>query len=106
MKMLFGRYRPDLWISQNLYGFDFLSQTDLKMSFPSGHSAVIASILFSIACVYPKKFLSLAILTFVLSFCRVVVEKHYISDILASMLLALFVAQGIYISLKKVKVIA
>lgn len=104
IKMLFGRYRPDLWISQHLYGFDGLTHADIEMSFPSGHAAAIAGILFSLACIYPKKFPSLAVLTFVLSFCRIVVEKHYISDVLASMLLALFVSQWIYISLKRAKV--
>ncbi len=103
IKMFFGRYRPDLWLTQHLYGFDFWAHTDKEMSFPSGHAGAIASILFSIACVYPKKFSWLLVLTFILSFCRVVVEKHYMSDILASILLAFFVSQWIYLSLKKAK---
>lgn len=103
IKMFFGRYRPDLWLTQHLYGFGFWAHTDNEMSFPSGHAVAIASILFSVACVYPKKFYHLLTLTFILSFSRVVVEKHYISDILASLLIAFLVSQWIYLSLKKTK---
>ena len=104
IKMFFGRYRPDLWLSQHLYGFDFLVYKDIEMSFPSGHAMTIASILFSIACVYPKKFPLLLVLTILLSFCRVIVDQHYVSDILASMLFTFFMSQWIYLGLKRAKV--
>lgn len=104
IKMLLGRFRPEMWISQHLYGLGFFTHNDAEMSFPSGHVGVLASILFSLACIYPKKFPEILFLTFVLSFCRVIVNDHYMSDILASMLLALFVSQWIYVSLKRAKV--
>lgn len=103
IKMLLGRYRPELWLTQHLYGFDFFAYKDIDMSLPSGHVGILASILFSIACVHPKKFPWILLLTFALAFCRVIVDAHYMSDILASMLLALFVSQGIYVSLKRAK---
>ena len=104
IKMLFGRFRPELWISNQQYGFDFLVRSDLEMSFPSGHAITIFSIFVSLSCLYPKKSPLFLILALVLSFCRVIENKHYLSDILASLLIAFFGCQWIYYSMKRAKI--
>lgn len=101
LKTLFGRYRPELWFSQNLYGFGFFGLQTSDTSFPSGHAVTISAVMFALSCLYPKRLVLFLLIGFILSFARVVVDDHYLSDILASMLLGFIITQFIYISMKK-----
>lgn len=101
IKILFGRYRPKLWFSQNLYGFDFFAFHNPELSFPSGHAVTISTIMFALSCLYPKRLGFFLFIGLLLSFARVVVDDHYLSDILASMLIGFIISQLIYTSMKK-----
>ncbi|HSX12444.1 MAG TPA: phosphatase PAP2 family protein [Rhabdochlamydiaceae bacterium] len=102
LKNFLGRARPELFFSQNFYGFHLFSFSDTDyMSFPSGHAVTITAIMASLACFYPR--LSSFFLLFALgiSFCRIVVDAHYLSDLIGGMLLGLLVAHFVYLSMRK-----
>ncbi|MBS0650774.1 MAG: phosphatase PAP2 family protein [Verrucomicrobia bacterium] len=100
LKWIFGRARPELLWSQNLYGFQFFASHDADFSFPSGHSCTIGAIMGALACFYPKyTYLFLAI-AFIMAFSRVILSFHYLSDILVGMTIGLIVSQWVYRTMK------
>lgn len=101
IKMIFGRYRPALLFSQHLYGFDFFAIHNSELSFPSGHAVTISAIMFALSCLYPKRSMFFLLIGFILSFARVIVDDHYLSDIFASMLIGLMISQFVFISMKR-----
>lgn len=100
-KMVFGRDRPELLFFQDAYGFHFLSDSNTEFSFPSGHATTIGAFTASIACFYPKYSWQLFCIGILFSFCRVVLSYHYLSDVLAGVLIGTIIAQGAYIAMKK-----
>lgn len=100
LKRIFGRVRPELLWSQNLYGFEFFASHNPNFSFPSGHSCTIGAIMGALACLYPKySYLFLAI-AFIFSLTRVILSFHYFSDILVGMTIGLLLSQWIYRTMK------
>lgn len=101
IKMLFGRHRPDLLFSKNQYGFEFFSPFDFDLAFPSGHALVAASIFASLACFYPRFTWLFFGLAFLLSFCRVISSAHFFSDIVAGLIMGIFVVQYVFLSMER-----
>ncbi len=100
LKRLFGRARPELLWLQHLYGFEFFKTHNLQFSFPSGHACTIGAIMGALACFYPKhSYLFLAV-AFLLALTRVVLNFHYLSDILVGMTIGLFISQWVYRTMK------
>jgi membrane-associated phospholipid phosphatase len=90
LKMLFGRARPELWLTDHQYGFFWLKNTSPYWSFPSGHTTVIMSLAFGLSILFPRHKILFIIASTVVTFSRVVVMKHYVSDVLVAMYLAYF----------------
>ena len=101
IKWLVGRDRPELLFSDNLYGFVHFSMDNAHRSFPSGHACSISAIFLSLAWLYPKHSLSLFLLTFGLSFTRILLEVHYLSDIFAAIWVAMLVSSFVFIMMKQ-----
>lgn len=101
LKMLLGRYRPDMLFAKGLYGWDFLSGLKAELSFPSAHAATIAAVLFSLAWIYPRYFYHLGAAAFILSLERVVLTDHYLSDVIAGLLLGMWISRAVYLSMKE-----
>ena len=84
IKTMAGRYRPEIFLTQHLYGFAGGFTYDyFKLSMPSDHTALIFSMITSIAFISRAKFLTL-ILTLIglgLAASRVMYLKHYPSDV-------------------------
>lgn len=78
LKFAFGRLRPSQWLTR---GGDTFWQ-DNAWSFPSGHAILFASILVPLAVVYPRTRPLLAIVVFAMT-ARVMVNAHFVSDVLA-----------------------
>jgi membrane-associated phospholipid phosphatase len=57
-------------------------------SFPSGHAAHFWSLFFPLAVLFPRFRIPLAVLPVLISGARVVVNHHYLSDVVASLALA------------------
>lgn len=101
LKILFGRARPELLFSENLYGFQFFEFSDKELSFPSGHAITVSAIMGSLNCLYPRHgyaFLGFALL---ISLIRVVLTAHYLSDVLVSLGIGFMVASIVYTFMNK-----
>ncbi|NTU44590.1 MAG: phosphatase PAP2 family protein [Chlorobiaceae bacterium] len=89
IKFIAGRARPKLWFSDKLYLFDFFHTEAEWTSFPSGHSATAFSAAIVLSMYYPRwrvLFFSAAIL---IACSRIVLTKHYISDVIAGSFLGI-----------------
>lgn len=100
LKRLFGRARPELLFSQNLFGFDFFAAHNPEFSFPSGHACTAGVVMGALACFYPKHSYLLLIIAFLLAFTRVLLNYHYLSDILIGTMIGLLTSQWVYRTMK------
>ncbi|WP_051677051.1 phosphatase PAP2 family protein [Maridesulfovibrio frigidus] len=82
LKWFFGRCRPPLFFEKESYGITWFSSKYLKNSFPSGHTLRIFSLACAIAMLLPKKRYIPLILALLVGISRVVIGKHYPSDVL------------------------
>lgn len=101
MKMLLGRARPALLFSEHVYSFDIFSAYTLHLSFPSGHAITIASVMGALACYYPRYSMPLLFLALFMGFARVMATAHYLSDVLAGVLLGILISQWVFSRIKK-----
>lgn len=101
LKKLLGRARPEMLFSQDLYGFTFFSSSQIFSSFPSGHACTIGAICGAFACLYPRLGLPLLLIGLLVAFIRVVLAVHFLSDIIAGVILGIITAQWIYKVMKK-----
>lgn len=93
LKMLTRRPRPSFYLREGSYGF-FMGNIDSSfLSFPSSHAAVAIAIATLLAHWFPryKKWLYLG--TIPLLIIRIILQKHFISDILIGSLVGYFVAK-------------
>jgi lipid A 4'-phosphatase len=88
MKIGFGRARPKLLFSSDLYGFTWLGWRSDHWSFPSGHSATIVALFSALWWLWPQHVLFYILAATILSLSRVVVGAHYPSDVMAGALVA------------------
>ena len=82
LKWAFGRYRPIMLFDKGLYGFSWFASNGDMHSFPSGHTTRIFSLMTALGMVRPKErwfFLGAAVLV---GASRVIVTRHYPSDVL------------------------
>ncbi len=87
IKIIVARYRPRLYFSEHLYGFDWFHFGHLYASFPSGHSATAFSAFVAFGYMAPKWRYMFYFIAFLIAFSRVVVGAHYPSDALAGSIL-------------------
>ena len=85
LKSLFGRYRPEKLFEEGLYGFAPFSG---NTSFPSGHTQTIVAVMSALWFIYPRYRVLWAGSALLIALSRVIVTKHYLSDVLASTFLA------------------
>ncbi len=98
LKMFFGRARPELLFSQGISGFTFFSLNPAFFSFPSAHAATVASLGLSL---FPRKPLFVFVISFFVSLSRLVLLKHFLSDILLGICLTFYVTR--YVQAKTVQ---
>lgn len=101
IKCVLGRYRPELWFEHGHYGFLFFAINEPELSFPSGHATVTGAALGAWGCRHPRLSVPFFLLSIVLSFVRVILGVHYLSDVLAGVILGTFVSQWIYLCMHK-----
>lgn len=83
LKHVFGRYRPVMFLTRELYGFRFLQLGYDSTSFPSGHAAIAFSFLLAAAVARPKDRVALIVLAAALALSRVIITAHFLSDVVA-----------------------
>jgi len=84
LKIVLARYRPMMLIDKNLYGFHFFSKQKLLNSMPSGHTSLTFAGLISFALAMRKRSI-LIVCVFIgilVAVSRIVIFKHYLSDVL------------------------
>ena len=80
-KFIFGRYRPKMFFTEQLYGFEFFQLKGKITSFPSGHASTIVALMLSLYFINPKYRVIYFIIAFVVVISRVLVCHHYLTDV-------------------------
>jgi membrane-associated phospholipid phosphatase len=89
IKLAVGRLRPNLFLSDGSYGFEpWHLDSDLR-GFPSGHAATLFALAFAIALIRPGWRLPALAAAIVIAATRVVINAHYLSDVIGGLLVAL-----------------
>jgi len=96
IKVVFGRSRPDIFLTSGIYHLKMISFQRIFSSLPSGHAATIAAIMGFLAARYPRQAILFISLSVVISLCRVLIGAHYLSDVLVGNFLGLYVSWIIY----------
>ena len=92
LKMLLGRHRPAMYEAHDLYGFDFFEYSSFHLSFPSGHTNTVFAVAMVFYFWFPKKALWIFTAAVIISLSRVVIAKHYLSDVIAGAFVAIVIA--------------
>lgn len=87
IKVLVGRYRPEMFFEKGLYGinllnFSFSNFSHGLTSFPSGHTATTFSLAWALALFSPRTRIPLFFLAVIVGASRVIITSHYFSDVL------------------------
>jgi undecaprenyl-diphosphatase len=92
LKIVFGRARPYLWLAGDDSGFGFFRYSAKFASFPSGHTTTsfAAALAFGVLLPRYKPWFLLAALLIGVS--RIVLDVHYLSDVIAGAFLGTAVA--------------
>lgn len=97
LKITFGRERPELMQPDHAYDFDLFEFDNLHWSFPSGHAATAGVITVILILWVPRARLAALLFGGILAIARVVIEKHYPSDVVVGFaigaLVTLFLAR-------------
>lgn len=92
LKVVFARYRPGVFIDAGLYGFSYWKAGYWSNSFPSGHAAVAFALAFALGASYPRWRGPALALAALIAASRVLLNLHYLSDVIAGVLLGIGLA--------------
>ena len=87
LKVLIGRYRPEMFFEKGLYGINFLNFSFSNFShgltsFPSGHTATTFSLAWALVLFFPPARIPLLCFAVLVGASRVIITSHYLSDAL------------------------
>jgi membrane-associated phospholipid phosphatase len=87
IKVIIGRYRPEMFFEKGLYGVNFLNFSLSNFShgltsFPSGHTATTFSLAWALALFFPRSRIPLFCFAVIVGASRVIITSHYFSDAL------------------------
>ena len=101
-KVIIGRARPESFLSKDLIGFEFLSSNHHFHSLPSGHIMAAFTLAASIALLFPRfRILSFSI-AFIFSLSRIFLLAHFPSDLFATGMIGMIIAQIVHTMLQNV----
>lgn len=92
LKPLFSRARPKMYFMEDLYGFYLGRFAESYQSFPSGHATVFFSTCAALAVLLPRWRAPLLVTASLFSATRVVLQMHFVSDLIAGALLGILCA--------------
>ncbi len=91
LKVTLGRARPDLFLQQDLFGFYWFKASRPYWSCPSGHTMTITALAIGISSYFPRYCYLLFSLILVMVLSRILLYQHYLSDVLFTFWLTLFI---------------
>jgi lipid A 4'-phosphatase len=100
-KPVFGRARPQLLFAQHLFGFTWSGPHADRWSFPSGHSVTIAALAVALYAIYPPLWPAYAALALLVMASRIIVDAHYLSDVIAGGYIGLIGAWALAAALRQ-----
>lgn len=89
LKVGLGRARPELWFEKQLYGFYGFHLKSTYWSFPSGHTTTMMGLTLGLTVLFPRGGYWFILLGLLASISRIILVKHYLSDVLMAAYLAL-----------------
>lgn len=89
LKVVLARYRPGMLIDSGLYGFSFWKAGYWFNSFPSGHATVAFALGGAVGLAFPRWRGPALALAALVALSRVLLNLHYLSDIIAGGLLGI-----------------
>ncbi|ABK90416.1 phosphatase PAP2 family protein [Francisella tularensis subsp. novicida] len=92
VKVILARYRPEMLLFDNHYGFHFFSFKKAYNSMPSGHTALTFAGLLAIANFFEKKYTTLIaiIISGLVAVSRIIILDHFISDVIVAAYIGIF----------------
>jgi len=101
IKFLVGRSRPDLLLTRQIYWFKPLTIQYSYNSFPSGHANTAAALFYSLYLIRDRyRYICLAMAALII-LSRVIVEAHFLSDVLFGAYLGVLVTSLLKIAFEK-----
>jgi membrane-associated phospholipid phosphatase len=101
IKPIFGRARPVLLFRENLFGFTWGNPHANAWSFPSGHSVTVAALAVALYAIYPRAWPAYALLAFFVMASRIILDQHYLSDVIAGFYIGFAFALAFYAAAKR-----
>jgi membrane-associated phospholipid phosphatase len=96
LKLIFARYRPVEYFESQNYGLTWFNHGYDIASFPSGHSATALGVAAAVALLFPRYRYPVLFYGALVTFSRVVVTKHYLSDVLIGGYIGVLVSVYLY----------
>ena len=101
IKVLVGRSRPCLLLTHGIYGFKpFAHQYDYA-SFPSGHANTIAALCYGLSVATGRFKYILPIVALAVMASRIVLEAHFLSDVLFGAYLGIVITESVAVCFEK-----
>jgi membrane-associated phospholipid phosphatase len=88
LKILFGRPRPPLFLSEQYPGWQPFSLKAKFHSFPSGHANTVFALAAALGCLLPSARWPLFGFAIAIAATRIVIDAHYLADTIAGAALA------------------
>ncbi len=96
LKLVFARYRPVEYFSDDNYGMNWFLHGYEMASFPSGHSATALGVAAAVALLFPRFRYPVILYGALVTFSRVVINKHYFSDVLVGGFIGVLISVYLY----------
>ncbi|HHH51111.1 MAG TPA: phosphatase PAP2 family protein [Campylobacterales bacterium] len=96
IKVPFGRMRPEFYLKDNLYGFEWFEINHKLTSFPSGHTITAISTAVALSLLFPKWKYIFIPFGIIIALSRVVGSNHFMSDVVFASFLGTMVATVLY----------
>jgi membrane-associated phospholipid phosphatase len=87
LKIIFGRARPYLWLAGDNSGFGFFRYGAKFASFPSGHTTTSVAAALAFSTILPRGKPVFLVAALLIAISRMVLESHYLSDVIAGAVL-------------------
>ena len=96
LKIVFGRARPKLLFPDDVYGFTWGAMQADHWSLPSGHATTVAALATAFSLLWPRGIPAYWLAALLVMASRIVLDQHYLSDVMIGAALGALVAWVIW----------